>query len=538
MAETIRLWKRSISPSGSLNLPAEQYRPQAEKTQFLNTAADAAFDLATKYKEKEYYAQLNAAQAETLNRINNHFLTLQTNPDPTSYEKLFEDTLKKTKDELTKQLTNRTAAERYSQWLDVAAARWRGHNGKLIQHISERNMRDSYKLALSKYAVTIANAATPELRQQAINQLHKDTLQQVSTNLISEAEAEMDFDSVVKKADEMVREKNKQNLNQFVLDMAAADGWNNTLNWLSDPKNLKAAAEKYGIDTADYDKVFSDIKTQAAFKKNLADQALYQQREADTLKIVKALKDGSYTDDIVMNSSLDAAQKFEWMKKAADFAKEVNDKKSVNFTQSDPKIQLDVLTKINTGKNITPAEIMNLAGKGLSIKDADDYVAKLQARHTSPYSQTAKFLLDDMKSQADAGYFIYGQDEAQPDKEANLTTEQFLENYRIFTAIQNEFTNWLDNNPDATDKQILDKYKSLMEPSQNEIALNWWSRLFNFAAAEQEIRNRKQWKKITTDNANINRQIKIQMPDGKIWDVPEDKADAAISRGGKKLNAQ
>ena len=99
--------------------------------------------------------------------------------------------------------------------------------------------------------------------------------------------------------------------------------------------------------------------------------------------------------------------------------------------------------------------------------------------------------LDTLRNQA---YFISGADEDWGDKKvAELKKEQLVENARIFTAVHDEFSDWLKEHSDASDDEIAAKFTGLIAPSQNEVALGWWRRAWNMGQDEQEIRNRRQW---------------------------------------------
>lgn len=196
--------------------------------------------------------------------------------------------------------------------------------------------------------------------------------------------------------------------------------------------------------------------------------------------------------------------------------------KGTIFDLTDPRTEEEVLRKIGQGA-ISPEGVRAYHGKGLSTNAVKEYSKLAGAGKPDSYSE---LLLDDLKKQRDAGFFVWGANAASDDpvKPSEMDASSRIENMRIYNAVEKNFRTWLTKNPDATDAQKQEQYRILIEPSQKEVALGAWSRFWNWSHDEAEIRRRKQWEKLVTVKDTEEAAVKQMDPITKArWETYKKK---------------
>lgn len=173
--------------------------------------------------------------------------------------------------------------------------------------------------------------------------------------------------------------------------------------------------------------------------------------------------------------------------------------KMARYETTDPAVELDLLQKIDLRKPVSVQDIYGKAGRGLSIETAKQLVNRLTARETKKGNDPTDRLLvqqylNDLEQLSRDHYFASGIDEkGKPIKKDELTEEQRLYNIRAFTAIHRELTDYVKQNPQASDEQITQKYQSLIAPSAAQQALTGWDWWEVGGKDRQEKRNRLFW---------------------------------------------
>ncbi|MDD5328042.1 MAG: hypothetical protein PHY02_09575 [Phycisphaerae bacterium] len=264
---------------------------------------------------------------------------------------------------------------------------------------------------------------------------------------------------------ELEKAQKKQDENT-ALSLASSIGGKEGLKWLLDEKNTPQ------LDT---DQKKSVISSYNFFEK--------QKQKSQTLNIEKMQDDIAARlnepDAVKLLADIDSLPD--------DPARGVNSKnwyKEVVLNrdkyQTDLDVKMDLQFKIDMNEPITKNDIREKLGRGLSVADEQWLEKRLtDSQGDKRYSQTVKFALENLKKLKTTGEFISGQLGVTVKPEDQTITES-LQNQKIFSAIYDEFIQWVDEHPDAKTGEITAKYQSLVEPTQNQAALGWWTNLWSY----------------------------------------------------------
>jgi hypothetical protein len=215
-----------------------------------------------------------------------------------------------------------------------------------------------------------------------------------------------------------------------------------------------------------WDTLFKDLEAE---QKRYLDRKEIVQRQngATLLQRIRDMQSGIPTDKPpTYSEALDLRRADLISEEGYNAAIDAFNGKGTVYDITDPKTELEIIRKIDQGA-ISPEGVRAYHGKGLSTKSVDDYSKLAGAGKPDSYSE---LLLDDLKKQRDAGYFISGET-GEGDKPADMDTATRMENLRIFNAVDKSYRLWLADHPDATDAQKQEQYTRLITPARNESAL-------------------------------------------------------------------
>ncbi len=286
--------------------------------------------------------------------------------------------------------------------------------------------------------------------------------------------------------------KGERVLQNTINGIAVEEGWDEALDWLDDPANIKQLFDEFGIALEDVTSLTNAVRARAQRSRSDGIVTLARQREADGGEFVQRLdglvrgtsKEDSFNDliDDVLASTLTPTgdnSKQSWIDKINAQSKSINDGKEDPFNQTDNAVLFDLRTRIEDDPgSVTIDELREKVGKGESggisiadyntlfgmVTDADNPLNKPQAKRAQ---QVISRLRGVMLTAAAAG-------------KEDPTTGEDLDPVEIefnALAVQNEFDRWLLANPKATDPQIEDKLRALMRVPAEAVTLNFFEKL-------------------------------------------------------------
>lgn len=142
------------------------------------------------------------------------------------------------------------------------------------------------------------------------------------------------------------RAKGERVLQNTVTAIAVEEGWDEALDWLNVPENVKELFDDFGIELADVDKVLEDVRTQARLSRADGITALENQREKDRQAVLDKLlsKDLSDSADFINNTSMKVEEKNTWINRFDKAADDIN--KGTKIT-TDQRVNNDLLDSAN-----------------------------------------------------------------------------------------------------------------------------------------------------------------------------------------------
>lgn len=286
--------------------------------------------------------------------------------------------------------------------------------------------------------------------------------------------------------------KGERVLQNTVNGIAVEEGWDNALDWLDDPANIKRLFDEFGIAVEDLASLTNAVRSRAQRSRSDGIVTLARQREAEGGEFVKRL-DGlvrgtAETDtfneliDSVLASSLTPTgenSKQSWIDKINRQSKAINDGKEDPFNQTDNAVLFDLRTRIEDDPgSVTIDELREKVGKGAEggisiadydklfkmVTDADNPLNKPQAKR----AQQVMSRLREIELKAAAA----GEEDPATGEPLDPLEIEFNA-----LAVQNEFDSWLLETPDATDAQIEDKVRVLTRPAAEAVTLNFFEKL-------------------------------------------------------------
>jgi hypothetical protein len=186
--------------------------------------------------------------------------------------------------------------------------------------------------------------------------------------------------------------------------------------------------------------------------------------------------------------------------------------------------QLDEATNaIDTNKKMTPLEIQQLEATIENIKANTEYIKGGKGKGTEPYefnelSNASKFA-DQVLITAKRGWLSSVGRYDYPKEALQSAYKRFI----VYAAPKTQ--------------EQMDQLNTLWKSKMKTNEFEWSDDMFG-AAGGAATGNR-----YTSENSRVNflmgwldgQDVQIQMPNDSIWTVPEDKADEAVKRGGKRL---
>lgn len=480
-----------LGPQIPIDLGSDQFAAQRAGAKLLGDVGQIGVDSAVNTIRAQGAEEFTSAKLDYETEFRKFQAELLTDTDYSSYSEKFNAWHDGFTNERIKGVNHKGASGRTAEEFDYQ----RAVRGRTIDSDAQTKLvRETRRTLPDKIEVFVSEelgAETPAEIDKANNERAEYFQTLIETGVLNEAEAaglEMQYQTA----------KGERVLQNTVTGIAVEEGWDEALEWLDDPGNIKNLLDEFGIEVEELTPLTNAVKARAERSRSDGIVTLSRQREADGDEFVKRL-DGlvrgtaeadtfnELIDDVLGSSLTPTGQnsKQSWIDKINSQSKAINDGREDPFNQTDNAVYFDLRTRIeddDAENPVTIDELREKVGKGLAtaekpggisltayntlfgmVTDADNPLNKPQAKRAQQvFSRLRQLALDAFKT----GDLPEGQED--------LTPGQIELN---FLAIQDEFDGWLTDDPDATDAQIQEKVRVLTRPVAEAVTLNFFEKL-------------------------------------------------------------
>ena len=377
--------------------------------------------------------------------------------DPMQYEAKYDEMLGKVKSEQLEKVTHPDARRQVESWLDGKDLNWRLDVKKQASNVTIGRAKDVYAASMD-----LAKSRGDEEMMAAA------TMRAVQSGIMTPEVAEIKLATA---------------MGDSAKDIALATAKQVFHATGSVTEAIKAIQADPDIRETDKDSLFEDVKTYSAAMKAAGEQESYRKKEAFKKELNKLKFSDEATDlqqafEIVRKNDGDILTADDQQKELDDIKKRITAAGTIFADVTDDTAYMQVsgaLADFKRGAIGRDGYQKILLGNKGKL-DEGDYNRMKQSLEDAPQGQDplkkelVKGLLGDLDNKHKVGYFLNRPFRNDPNKEANMTTENFVKSQKTLAAVHREFTDWVTKNPDADDKQIGEKYKTLMDPTNKELA--------------------------------------------------------------------
>jgi hypothetical protein len=475
-------WQRQVVPSGSAGGALADPQALSRPVEALKILGDVA----TEQGERWAYQLDNIIANNQLGKFTieaeNAMLNIQLGDDPAGFEDKYDELYERIKGEHLAAVTHPEARRAAEQWLAGKDIDWRA------------GVRDNASKTLIAEGKAVYAAARKLGRERGdIELLASATNRAVQGGIISAEEGELNLAS---------------DLGDTAKDAALAAAKAVYESTGSVTAAIKAIEADDNVRQTDKDTLFEDVKTYAAAMKAGDEQEKYHKKEALKKELIKlkfsdSAKDLLAAREMVKNSG-DALTAGEMETELDDIGariKAMAEGRDDPYKKHNEEVYLGLLRRANNPQpgqeKLTETEIAGYVGKvdkdgrhmGISTDDYKELVKLITSDAMG--NQTFKNLLSSLDDMHRAGHFLDRPFRNDPTGSASvMESGRFLESMHTLSAVQKAFTNWMINNPTATDAQIVDKFRALTRPRDADLAAMgleaaWtkeggWQRMFKY----------------------------------------------------------
>lgn len=445
---------------------------------------------------------------------------LLTDTDYAGYTKKFNEWHDGFTTERAKQINHRGAQTRAKQQFDLN----RAVRGRTIdanaQNALVRQTRALLGDKIDAFVSEELQADTPETIKKADTERKEYFQTLIETGVLNAAEAEV----LEKQYQEAKAERVLENT---VTGIAVEEGWDEAMKFLNDPKEVKRLVDDFGVELADIDRILEDVRTQANLSRAEGKAELENQRKTDRQAILNKLIATDFTDmaDFVNATALSPTEKLSWIEKSETRAAAINAGKADPMNQTNPAKYFEIRRKIETDPgSVTEADLAAAVGEGISIDDYETLLKIITDKNDPRNAPSAKRGQAVISRLRQLSLQLAKEDPDLDPREIELNA----------LAVQNEYDQWLVENPKATDEEKEKKVRTLTEPARDKTALSWFDRLTRPSGRRIPL-TILPFARATEEEALVDKKIDVLKGEG-IWQKlsKEDKASArrAFERGG------
>jgi hypothetical protein len=252
--------------------------------------------------------------------------------------------------------------------------------------------------------------------------------------------------------------------------------WNLALGSSDYNSSLKVINDYPGLTVAERDKLGGHLKRTFDHREAIAAEELKTKQEQYRNEALASLRQMTLTFDNVMKSPLDAKEKEHWIGLIDKQNKALKEGKKSPFEERDPETYAQVSFLVNTEPDkITKPQIYSYVGKGknkgFTTEDAERLVARRKANLTTekpddPLKADRAKRYHTLLKQAHTNGIFGG-------KDATDAMHTYGEKANLLDA-------WILSNPDATDKEVEEYFKVLIEKEKSDFFGKLLDNFFTF----------------------------------------------------------
>jgi hypothetical protein len=447
-------WQRQVTPAGTaggaMADPGALSRPTEGLKILGQVATEAGEQWAYKLDNLIANNQLGAFELEARRAFNE----MDPGTDPAGYEAKYDEMLEKVRTEHLEKVTHpeaRRAAEAFLSGKDVE---WRLGVRKMA---SDTIIKQGGEL----YAAT---------RKLAVERGDADLLTTATRRAIASGVIGPELGEVNLAAD----------LGAMAKDTALSHAKRIFDRTGSLTQAIEAIQTNPDVRETDKDALFEDVRTYSATMKAGAELAAFREKEDFKKELIKLKFSDNPADLVTARNMVRGGQSpltAEEMQKELDDiggrARAMAEGKDDPLKQSNPATYFEFARRIQTSpESVSEGQIADAVGKGISVTDYEKLTGQLDGvRKGALDNVLVKSLLADLDNRHRAGYFLDRPFRRDPDKESEMSQEEFVRSQQTLAAIHKQFTDWVKANPQATDAQIGEKYRALLDPANDELEL-------------------------------------------------------------------
>lgn len=480
-------WQRNVTPSGTAGGKLMDPQRMAQPTEALRILGDVAsregmehaYRLDGMIKDNQLTQfQLAAEKA---------FDDMELGDDPLQFNDKYAETLGKIRTDHLGGITHEQARQEADTWLSGREIDWGKAVRQRADQLTIRQANELFKAKREFLMKTGDEKGLAELYGKRFEQFsHKEGMNDLPENWPNNGEIKDALDYQL--ANDLMDLSAGRYEGAKDAALAAAKGVFHQTGSVTDA--IRTIQANPSIRETDKDGLFEDIRTYSAAMKAAGDEAKYRQKETfkkdlNQLKFSDNPQDLTTAFERVRKNDGDILTADEQEKELDDIKNRIKAAGATFADVTDDAAYMAVsgdLTRFKQGTVTRDAFYKTLlANKGkLTESDYNRMKQSLEDAPggTDPLKKTAVTeALSDLDRLSSGYYFAAGGELPDKDDKAELEGDlkTRMSNMRIYTAIHKEFTDWVKQNPQATDGQIQEKYQGLVEPAVEKTLLPGWT---------------------------------------------------------------